>query len=633
MDPPLPRQTRRLGAEGLCLRGVLGDYVLRTNGEVHSLAVSTDGRMIVSATLGGNLNLWDASTGEELASLRGSGGFYSVALSPDGKLVLAGGSHSLVSCWDVASRKLVRAFPVKKPLVKCIAVSADNQWVLYGDDRKPRVFDLATGTELVALKGHQAQVDHVAFSPDGAFALTAAGDQKIKLHALAKRKVLATFTGYSAGLGFSPDGQRAFSTGFDHVKIWAVPSGEEIASLDDVSRGAGASALSPDGRRLAIAYADRIDVLELDTRKVIGSIAHPGARTVAFCSNGEALVSGDGGTSLGHGTALRISEIATGRLRLPTSEGHLGAVTAVASRARVTPAPGQPLEASPEMAISVAIDATLRVWDLDAMRLVARHEPLTGVGRAVAVSRDGTTAVTTSSWRHMDSPLQLWSLTEGTARELSSEAKRGGGVDVALSPDERTVAHACYVGVGVELYALPGGERLRALDGHKAQIEATCFVAGGAQLLSAAADKKLILWSVTDGEQLHVFEGHDGFVSAVTGVPGTDLAVSGGTDGALLVWSLTERRALAPLRKSGGEVFALAASPDGRVASLVAMVDWRSTSVELWNVERRELEASFNLSTAGDRGRSITFTADGKKLLVGTNRGVVLVFERSAMGA
>jgi WD40 repeat protein len=72
-------------------------------GDVHSLAISPDGRFVVSGGVDRRVFLWDLSTGEVLQRLSGYGDvIYGLAHSPTGTLVAAAcGGDGYVMFWDV----------------------------------------------------------------------------------------------------------------------------------------------------------------------------------------------------------------------------------------------------------------------------------------------------------------------------------------------------------------------------------------------------------------------------------------------------------------------------------------------------------------------------------------------------
>ena len=70
--------------------------------QVWSLVYTPDGRLIISGGADGTVRVWDAATGEKLASLSGHGAAVrSVALSRDGATLASGSEDNRVFVWRI----------------------------------------------------------------------------------------------------------------------------------------------------------------------------------------------------------------------------------------------------------------------------------------------------------------------------------------------------------------------------------------------------------------------------------------------------------------------------------------------------------------------------------------------------
>ena len=82
-----------------------GHYVLRGHEDVVGcVAVTPDGRRIVSGSGDRTVRLWDAKSAAELAVLRGHEGIVRcVAVTPDGRRIVSGSGDETVRVWDARS--------------------------------------------------------------------------------------------------------------------------------------------------------------------------------------------------------------------------------------------------------------------------------------------------------------------------------------------------------------------------------------------------------------------------------------------------------------------------------------------------------------------------------------------------
>ena len=81
-----------------------------------------------------------------------------------------------------------------------------------------KVWDAATGQEILTLKGHTGRVTSVAFSPDGKRLASASRDQTVKVWDAATGQETLTLKGHTDSVysvAFSPDGKRIASASDD----------------------------------------------------------------------------------------------------------------------------------------------------------------------------------------------------------------------------------------------------------------------------------------------------------------------------------------------------------------------------------------------------------------------------------
>ncbi|MDQ6652611.1 MAG: hypothetical protein M3Y84_07685, partial [Acidobacteriota bacterium] len=178
----------------------------------------------------------------------------SLAFSPDGKILATGGVESKSNFDQMMSAQIGQMGqpgqkqsrnqkpPDPEEFMKNMKVEAIGQVVLW---------DVATGRELGALKGHGKGVTQVAFSRDGRLLASSSSDNTIKIWDVAAQRELRTLTGHPANIDsmdFSPDSQLLASASDDGgTFLWDTKTGEHLLTLISLDDGGEWMVVTPQG--------------------------------------------------------------------------------------------------------------------------------------------------------------------------------------------------------------------------------------------------------------------------------------------------------------------------------------------------------------------------------------------------
>jgi eukaryotic-like serine/threonine-protein kinase len=209
---------------------------------VFSIAFSPDGQLLAIGEYDG-IALYDPATGNKVHPIkRTTTPVPSVAFHPRRPLLISSGaSDPTIKVWDVTAERFNFEIRQKANPSPNVAVSPDGQRIASPlsdggpGDRTVIVWDVdwdaKTYRAFRKLKGHQAYVWRVAFSPDGRYLASGSWDSMIKIWDLeapesAEPVTLRGHAGFILGLAFSPDGRRlASASGYashGEVKVWDV---------------------------------------------------------------------------------------------------------------------------------------------------------------------------------------------------------------------------------------------------------------------------------------------------------------------------------------------------------------------------------------------------------------------------
>jgi hypothetical protein len=149
------------------------------------------------------------------------------------------------------------------------------------DDKTVKVWDGATGQEVLTLKGHTGPVASVAFSPDGKRLASASFDKTVKVWDAVTGQETLTLQGHTdavLSVGFSPDGQRlASASGDKTVKVWEAEPAlywhlREVADAEKAQRWFAAAFHLGQAIDQERGYLVREAVIALSSQPTLGSL-------------------------------------------------------------------------------------------------------------------------------------------------------------------------------------------------------------------------------------------------------------------------------------------------------------------------------------------------------------------------
>ena len=242
-----------------------GDQVRRFDGHeapIHHVSMLYSGnvhRALSSGSDDRTVRLWDLDSGQELRCFQHTATVLGTALSPDGRRALTASHENALRLWDVESGKELRRFDYKKPVApRTVAFSPDSRYAVSGSldataTSAVQLWEVETGKEVRRFRGHTTWIIELAFSPDGHRVLSSSWDKTLRLWDVESGRQLHRFphTAKVWGVAFSHDGRRALSGDQDgYVYLWDLETEKELLRFQAHEAPVRGVAFSPDGRHV-----------------------------------------------------------------------------------------------------------------------------------------------------------------------------------------------------------------------------------------------------------------------------------------------------------------------------------------------------------------------------------------------
>jgi WD40 repeat protein len=237
-----------------CLTGKLLDSFGINQKMLSAIGVSSNGQWLVSADLFEGGKKWDGLTGELIHSFGGSR-IRALAISTDGRRVLSSTQHGdnpYIQHWNGLTGELLFSLDGYTDQMTAMVVSADGRWLFSGStDGTIKKWDCLTGECLICFNKHVSYVISIALSADGCWLFSSSEDGTIKKwDCLTGKCILSLNEENVEAIAVTTDGHWIFSSSWGMVKKWNGITGEFLISFDGQVDQVTTIAISADGRWL-----------------------------------------------------------------------------------------------------------------------------------------------------------------------------------------------------------------------------------------------------------------------------------------------------------------------------------------------------------------------------------------------
>ena len=274
--------------------------------DIGGVAFVGNSNNVLSGGSANTIKIWDATTGALVSTLTGnSAPVTSLAVNSQGTILVTGTSDGKITVWDIPSGSVTLTIPAFPVSIKSVSLSPDGQYIASSsaDSSMIKVWKVSDGSLLWSIVGHTSLVNATVYSPDGTTIFSGSDDQHVKTWnasdgTLVRNEFVAWNYFKSLAVNSAANMIVAGSSSQSNpLSIWQLTTGNPLTSFTPGGSIPGAYAVifSADGTTLACGYDDYfVRVWNVTFRSLIAELSghHAQVHSVSFNSGATLLASG-----------------------------------------------------------------------------------------------------------------------------------------------------------------------------------------------------------------------------------------------------------------------------------------------------------------------------------------------------